>query len=130
MLAQFLVERGGQLWPDDHRFERVVGGLLMRARWGGARGDSTNSNGDRTVRVFGEMVALLWARGCARATVRLEHLWNRVREMEAGAGQNGGAGFPLLCAYPGAGFTQDAQASLREICACHTQVLGETVATY
>lgn len=128
-LSKFMVERDGQSWPDDHRFERVVGNLLMRARWGGARRHCEKSNGERTVRAFGEMVALLWARGSTGATVRLEHLWNRVRVLGSGAGKNGGAGFPLFCAYPRSGFTQDAQASLRDICACHTQVVGETVAS-
>ena len=33
-------------------------------------------------------------------------------------------GFPLLCAYPKVGFTQDASASMSEICAAHSKVLS------
>ncbi len=128
-LAKFMVERQGQKWPDDQRFEQVVSGLLMRARWGGERpaADAVpHATGERTVRTFGEMVALLWASGDTGATVRLEHLWNRLRDI--GTGANGGGGFPLFCAYPRTGFTQNTDASLRDICACHTQVIGANLA--
>jgi hypothetical protein len=68
----------------------------------------------RRVRAFGEMVALLWAQGNAAATVRLEYLWNRVCKLER---------LPLFCAYPKAGFTQEASASLAEICAAHSRII-------
>ncbi len=100
VLAQFMVDD----WPDDERFERVVTGLLRRAGQGGRR-----------VRAFGEMVALLWSRGHGGATVRLEHLWHRMCQEK---------GLSLLCAYPRIGFTQDADASIREICAAHSRVLA------
>ena len=99
-LAQFM--RGD--WPDDALFAECVHGLIARARVSG-----------RPVRAFGEMVALLWARGQAGATVRLEHLWHGLcREL----------GFPLFCAYPRCGFTQDATFALEEICAKHDRLLG------
>jgi hypothetical protein len=90
-------------WPDGGLFESVVARLLADARGTGRR-----------VRAFGEMVALMWARGMNGGTVRLEHLWHQLCRKE---------GFPLFCAYPRTGFTQDTHASLREICDAHSRVL-------
>ena len=99
-LSRFMA--GG--WPDDERFKGVVKELLERAR--GKEG--------RRVRAFGEMVALLWARGNVGATVRLEHLWHGLCRTES---------FSLFCAYPRVGFTQDAAASISELCAAHSKVI-------
>jgi hypothetical protein len=90
-------------WPDDILFASVVGDLLKRASAGGRR-----------VRAFGEMVALLWTDGHTGATVRLEHLWHQLCQQK---------GFSLFCAYPRIGFTQDADMSIREICAAHSKTL-------
>lgn len=98
LLRDFMVDG----WPDEERFLRVITTLLEEARRGGRR-----------VRAFGEMVALLWAQGHAAATVRLEHLWNKLCNRER---------FPLFCAYPRAGFTSDPASSLRELCAAHSRV--------
>jgi len=76
ILRDFMVDG----WPDEERFQEVVSTLLHRMRGDGRR-----------VRAFGEMVAILWAQGHAAATVRLEHLWNKLCEKER---------FPLFCAYP------------------------------
>jgi DcmR-like sensory protein len=91
-------------WPDDVLFEQVVTDLLKRA-----------SRGGRRVRAFGEMVALLWEEGHTGATVRLEHLWHQMCHER---------GFSLFCAYPRVGFTQDADMSMREICAAHSKVVS------
>jgi hypothetical protein len=99
-LAKFLL--GG--WPDEDRFRKVVTDLLTKARGNGRR-----------VRAFGEMVAVLWAEGHNGATVRLEHLWNQFCQREA---------FSLFCAYPKSSFTQDAEASIREICSAHSKVVN------
>jgi hypothetical protein len=99
-LATFMVDG----WPDEERFRNVVASLLARA---GA--------GNRRVRAFGEMVALLWAEGQCGATVRLEYLWHRFCEQE---------GFSLLCAYPKSGFTADAAESIRQICDAHSHVVS------
>jgi len=99
-LDQFMV---GQ-WPDAELFDQFVTQVLQRAGRSGRR-----------VRAFGEMVALLWAQGHNGATVRLEHLWHELCRRES---------FSLLCAYPRAGFTKDAQESIREICAAHSKVLA------
>jgi hypothetical protein len=98
ILRDFMVDG----WPDEERFHEVVSALLHKVRSDG-----------RSVRAFGEMVALLWADGHAAATVRLEHLWNKLCEKEH---------FPLFCAYPKAGFTTDRASGLRDICAAHTRV--------
>jgi hypothetical protein len=89
-------------WPEADYFSEVVHDVLRRTK-------------GRRVRAFGEMVAVLWAQGHTGATVRLEHLWHGLCREES---------FALFCAYPKSGFTQDAVASLEEICAAHSKVLG------
>ena len=98
-LSKFLVDD----WPDENRFSRLVGDLLQRA----------GKNG-RRVRAFGEMVAILWARGQNAATVRLEHLWDELCQRK---------GFSLFCAYPRSGFSQNAEDSIKEICNTHSKVI-------
>lgn len=99
-LSKFMVNG----WPDEDLFERVIRELLVRAR-----------KEERHVRGFGEMVAILWARGDSGATVRLEHLWKKLCQAEM---------FSLFCAYPRIGFTQDMSASIKEICEVHSKVFG------
>jgi hypothetical protein len=67
-------------WPDPARFWQVMSPLLAPAAGTG-----------RPVRVFGEMVALLWETGLASAAIELEAMWNEL-----------GAQYPfsLLCGYP------------------------------
>jgi hypothetical protein len=91
-------------WPDEYLFEQTVTELLSRA-----------GRNDRRVRAFGEMVAVLWAQGLSGATVRLEHLWQSFCQAHA---------FSLFCAYSRSGFTQDAEASIQEICAAHSRVIA------
>lgn len=76
LLAMISVEG----WPDETRFRAAVDELVTRASAGGRR-----------VRIFGEMVAILWAQGRYASALHLEQLWNRYLE---------GRGLPLLCAYP------------------------------
>lgn len=98
-LAKFMVMG----WPDEDFFRAAVTDILQRAQ-----GDN------RRVRAFGEMVAILWARGNTGATVHLEHLWHRLCNEQS---------FSLFCAYPQIGFTRDASASIQEICAAHSRVI-------
>jgi len=98
-LAGFMVDG----WPDEDRFQKIVGGLLERAGRDGAH-----------VRAFGEMVAVLWAKRLFAATVRLEHLWHRFCSE---------GGFSLLCAYPHSGVTNKAGHSMKQICDAHTHVI-------
>ena len=99
-LARFMVNG----WPDAERFKQMSAALLARARGEG-----------RPVRAFGEMVALLWARGHYAATVRLEHLWNQLLETE---------NLPLLCAYPRDGFGKGPSDSIMEIERAHSKVIA------
>ena len=98
-------------WPDSQRFEEQMMQLVGRARGKQKR---------REIRIFGEMVALLWAKGKSGATHRLEHLWHEFVKRE---------GVPLFCAYPRDAFGDDAQATLRQICAAHDRVLPDPMAT-
>jgi hypothetical protein len=91
-------------WPNDGRFVATVTSVIERARGEG-----------RKVRAFGEMVAVLWARGHYAATVRLEHLWNRLLEDDS---------FPLFCAYPKAGFTRGPSESISELKFAHSKVIA------
>lgn len=96
VLATFLVD--GQ--PDPAAFDREIGGFLDRLAGDG-----------RDVRVYGEMVALLWEGGDPAAAVALEDLWNGMATRHD---------FELLCAYRVASFDNedDAQA-FRRVCEQH-----------
>ena len=91
-------------WPDEAAFYKVITDLLKRTR---AK--------ERKVRVFGEMVALLWEKGHCAATVRLEHLWHGLCAKES---------FNLFCAYPKAGFMEDPVDSIARISALHSKSLA------
>lgn len=99
-LAKFMIND----WPDENLFISFVSNLMTRAKFDG-----------RQVRAFGEMVAILWAKGQVGATVRLEHLWNKFCEKQA---------FCLFCAYPQSGFTQDASESVMHICGAHSKMIA------
>ncbi|MGA9393017.1 MAG: MEDS domain-containing protein [Candidatus Sulfotelmatobacter sp.] len=98
-LAKFMVNQ----WPDDKLFVNFVTGLIARAQSKGRR-----------VRAFGELVAILWARGDVAATVRLEFLWHQICQKQT---------FSLFCAYPKAGFTEDPLKSLDVIRATHSRIV-------
>jgi PAS domain S-box-containing protein len=98
-------------WPEKRRFAEVLGGVIAGVADGRPR----------PVRVFGEMVALLWAQGNQKAAVRLEELWNGLARSHA---------FSLLCAYPMRSFRTAADgATFLEVCGEHSRVLpAETYA--
>jgi hypothetical protein len=88
---------------DEHVFKSKIDGMINRAKAAG--GDR------RRVRVFGEMVSLIW-QSRQQATERLEELWNEVIQEQS---------VPLLCAYALAGTKPDAfPSSLME---CHSHAL-------
>lgn len=89
--------------PSEARFERLVGPMIEIAR-----GDS-----DRLVRVYGEMVDVLWKAGSTGAATTLESLWNTLASTHA---------FVLLCAYGLDGITHTTHIS--EICGQHTHVVS------
>ncbi len=89
-------------WPSKMLFMREVGHMVQRAALKGP------------VRIFGELVAVLWAQGDGRAAIRLEELWNELAKEHT---------FSLLCAYPTWAFSDQKDAdSLRQICQTHTHV--------
>jgi PAS domain S-box-containing protein len=91
--------------PDEKLFQRQIGGLVAKAGDGGRR----------SVRAFGEMVALLWDDGKTDAALQLEELWNELSRTHA---------FSLLCAYPISAFNKapDGEA-LGRICHAYSDVL-------
>jgi len=73
------------------------------------------------VRLFGQMVDVLWQRGQREAAIRLEVLWNELAHTET---------FSLLCGYAFGHFYKEA--SVDDICSQHSHVIGadgEAVAT-
>ncbi len=69
------------------------------------------------VRIFGEMVALLWDAGQAGAALEVEAMWNELAAQFS---------FSLLCAYPLWSVTGPGQVDqVTEVCRAHTAVTGE-----
>jgi len=99
-LERFMAEGA----PDPVRFDDMVCGALERTAAGGCR-----------VRIYGEMVALLWDAGDLTSAIALEDLWNDLAaEVE----------FTLLCAYPTCAFEDlDSGTSYRRICNQHSAVI-------
>lgn len=78
------------------------------------------------VRLFGEMVAVLWEQGNHQAAIKLEKLWN---EMLAGqATPEEQSRYNLFCAYPlYTANRADLGEPFREICAQHNRIIpGES----
>jgi hypothetical protein len=102
-LTQFM--RDGM--PDRDAFRAVIDRLLTRVR----------DAGYRDIRLFGEMVDILWRQG-DEATVRLERLWNEVLQEYDVA---------LLCAYRVDPVTAEIQRGLlHQISRCHSAAFSET----
>jgi anti-sigma regulatory factor (Ser/Thr protein kinase) len=99
LLDRFLV--GDVL--DHERFRSVASGLILRAAAGG-----------RPVRIYAEMVAVLWDAGQVGLAVELEELWNGLGALLP---------FSLLCAYPSRLMTGAETAdAVREVCVLHSAV--------
>jgi len=99
-LASFT--RDGEL--DPARFESTMGGLVRDAAAAG-----------RPVRVYGEMVALLWDAGDVTGAIDLERLWNDLSDRIA---------FGLFCAYPARLFSGEAGADgFGQVCQHHARVV-------
>lgn len=86
---------------DEHKFKTKVGALIQRAKAASSKG---------RVRVFGELVNLLWMPS-PKATLRLEQLWNDIIKTHS---------VPLLCAYALGGSRPDALDD--ELLACHSAI--------
>jgi orotate phosphoribosyltransferase len=104
-LARLMVDG----WPDRARFEYEVGRVVAVACAGGG-----------PVHAFGEMVALLCARGRYDAALHLERLWNELaRKLE----------FSLFCAYPWALFpSSDVAHVFRQVCSEHDHACADAAA--
>ena len=91
--------------PDATCFRDTIGAVM----------DDVSGDGDRTVRVYGEMVALLYDDGDVDAAVALEDLWNDLADSHA---------FELLCAYPMRLFADERDtAAFAHICDQHSAVI-------
>ena len=88
---------------DEYRFKTTVGDMIVKAKTaGGSR---------RTVRIFGEIVDLIWTSN-PTATYRLEQLWNHVIDAH---------GVQLLCAYS---LTRSGRSGLTpSLLACHSHAI-------
>jgi hypothetical protein len=99
-LAKFMVDG----MPDAARFRAVMGKLVSRA-----------AESARDVRIYGEMVAMLWDEGNVAAAIAVEDLWNDLASAYP---------FSLFCAYPMRAFDSEAStAGFRRICGQHSRVL-------
>jgi hypothetical protein len=88
--------------PDEARFMSAMSEVIERA----CKGRS-----DCTVRIFGQMVDVLWQQDEHEAAIRLEMLWNQLAQTKS---------YSLLCGYAMGQFYKDAK--LDELCAQHTKV--------
>src|SRR5580704_4243781 len=104
VLATFMLDG----WPNEQRFNEVVGEIVGRAL--------ACAHGARPqVAVFGEMVASLWADGKVDAALRLEQLWNGLARTKP---------FSLFCAYPMNSFKREEDAGLLlKVCNEHSSVI-------
>jgi hypothetical protein len=90
---------------DPAGFAAAAGALLDRAAAGG-----------RAVRVFGEMVALLWDEGDVVGALELEACWNALARHRA---------FSLLCAYPSSILVDGTSLGrVGAVCSGHTSVVA------
>jgi hypothetical protein len=99
-LRKFMGEDG---LPDAERFDALGRKLVDRA----------GGDGIRRVRLFGEMVGVLWGEGNIPAAIELENLWERFIH-ETGA--------PLFCAYARSLFAGN-DPGFRGVCGLHSLVL-------
>jgi hypothetical protein len=91
--------------PDPAGFWQLVSPLLGQAAKAGL-----------PVRVFGEMVSLLWDAGLVNAAIEVEVMWNELARQHP---------FSLLCAYPARPVTCSHYLdALTEVCRAHTEVTG------
>jgi hypothetical protein len=90
--------------PNADKFKSSMCEVIKRACQGRA---------DCTVRIYGEMVDVLWREGHQQAAIRLEMLWNNLANAEA---------FSLLCGYAMGHFYKDA--NFADICGHHTHVIA------
>ncbi len=109
--GQLTCEKAGELLSsflfdgiiDEFVFKSKIDGMIKKAKMAGGE--------RRKVRVFGEMVSLIW-QSRPQATERLEELWNEVIQEQS---------VPLLCAYALSGAKPGAFPE--SLLACHSEAL-------
>jgi hypothetical protein len=89
---------------DARAFNDILCAVIERA----CRGRT-----DCTVRIYGQMVDILWKDGKCDVAIRLEMLWNLLANTQR---------FSLLCGYAIGPFYKDAH--FDDVCAQHTHVLA------
>ncbi|MGH9663546.1 MAG: MEDS domain-containing protein [Bryobacteraceae bacterium] len=101
-LARFMV--GGE--PHWRRFEEAIGAAMRTVQ---------PANGNKGLRVYGDMVGFLWKARQFSAAIRLEQLWNKLLEQSS---------FSLYCRYGLDAFGEDFQAGDFEGILCtHTHLI-------
>ncbi len=106
VLSRILVD--GAL--DADAFTNEIGGLIRSV-----------ADSGRRVRIYGELVALLWEAGHVAAAIELEILWNDLGRSVP---------FALFCSYPAQCFTSDDGAALLgHICDLHCAVVAPSSRT-
>ena len=89
---------------DAVRFRDVMCGILTEV---------CRDRPNCTVRIYGQMVDVLWKDGQQEAAVRLEMLWNQLGTSER---------FSLLCGYAMGHFFKDV--AFQKVCAQHTHIVS------
>ena len=69
---------------------------------------------DCKLRIFGQMVDVLWREGQQDAAIHLERLWNQLAHKQS---------FSLLCGYAMGDFYKDS--NFEDICGQHSHVSGD-----
>jgi MEDS: MEthanogen/methylotroph, DcmR Sensory domain len=91
--------------PDAGKFKDQMYQVIQRV---------CRDRADCAVRIFGQMVDVLWQDGERDAAIRLEMLWNQLAQTEA---------FSLLCGYAMGHFYKDAHVD--EICGQHSHIVSD-----
>lgn len=100
-LNQFMVDA----MPDPSLFTPLLVDIL---------GKNATGAGAHPVRIYGEMVDLLWRQGNPKAALRLEEMWADLQRRYS---------FSLLCTYLMGSFYKSAE-GIEHICAAHTHVFS------
>jgi hypothetical protein len=100
LLSAFMIE--GK--PDPVKFNDMMCQVIDQACHG---------RSNCKVRIFGQMVDVLWREGLHEAAIQLEMLWNLLARNQA---------FSLLCGYAMGNFYKDA--NFDEICGQHSHVVA------
>jgi hypothetical protein len=89
--------------PDWTRFHEIAGGLIAELRLQYP-----------AVRIYGEMVDVLFQRGERDAAIRLEEFWNELGNLQT---------FSLYCAYQLDHLDANSYAALQCVCQVHTHLI-------